>query len=199
MAENAQEIKDVEPVDPPYTASEEAPAEPKKKFSDLSKHSSLFKETGDMHKSTEEQPKEDKRLHPKKDGRGRPKGSTKKEKTQPDLIGQALNTMLLPVVAKIMGLDLKTVLFSKEEMDLMHSLQPETDFTKPSWPAYIVTTCILTGSHIAAGVIMKKMMAKTSKELEDRANAIKKPDNTDADMSREAPVQSKAPLHKLNI
>jgi hypothetical protein len=128
----------------------------------------LHEDVGRMDREGDDTEPIDKRKFPGKDGRGRPKGSIKPPKEKQDLIMSNVNQLLLPILAKIWGLPMDKVLLTKEELALLASLQPETDFTKPSWPAYIITSLVLLAGHITGGFVFKNINKMQEQELQAR-------------------------------
>lgn len=127
-----------------------------------------------------EEPKIDKRKGPKKgDGRGRPVGSVKEKKENIDIIGQSLNSLLLPTIAKIMKLDINKVLLTPEELKTIASMQPEVDWAKPNWITYSIVTLALCGGHVFMAMGLKRQAeqdaivaeAKAKKEQDEKAKA----------------------------
>jgi len=83
-----------------------------------------------------------------KRGRGRPKGSKNKsgKQQQPDElkrtdgIAPMLNGMVIPMAAKKLKRKPEDLMFSKDEMEYLETIQPPLEmFDKPSWPKYIIT------------------------------------------------------------
>jgi hypothetical protein len=88
--------------------------------------------------------------------RGRPLGSTKKKEPdaegpkepQPDIVTPSINGLLIPMIAKKMKREAKDIMFTKEEMEMLSKLQPQNDWSKPSWPVYIITAVSIIVIHV---------------------------------------------------
>lgn len=150
---------------------------------------------------TREAPQTDKRFGKKKDNRGRPVGSFKEKKEQPDLIATNINSIVMPILAKIMKVPIEEMVMTEKELTFIKSLQPEADWAKPSWPNYFITLgTIVVGHGVACyvGKLMKENKPKDTKlkvvpkedEHADGSRTNKPSVNTDIDQAAK-PVESK--------
>jgi len=95
-----------------------------------------------------------------------------------DQIALMQNGILFPAISQWKDLDIKELMFTPDEMEIMLQLQPPGFMDKPSWVNYIICNLSITGMHFFKALQAKKeleLLKEKKKQKEEGEKESRQP------------------------